>query len=158
VTAWTLDALGGQIMKVSGDHRTPGQRGEEIMPTEIEIIRATLVDLGQTAARLSEALRSYAEAVSAPDTRALGDVPDKCENCGHPEHGHAVHIELPGALLDCPSCPCAAELRELSGEDDPAVPDAVRLTVCPDCFWSPDSVRPGHVWVWGGQAYRCPGR
>ncbi|MGK5533345.1 hypothetical protein [Streptomyces sp. URMC 129] len=39
--------------------------------------------------------------------------PPICENCGHPPHGHAQHLTNPAALMDCPACPCASELREL---------------------------------------------
>ncbi|MEU3899761.1 hypothetical protein [Streptomyces sp. NPDC045251] len=47
-------------------------------------------------------------------------VSERCENCGHAPHGHAEHQTDPAALTDCPHCPCAAELRELSGEEQPA--------------------------------------
>lgn len=46
---------------------------------------------------------------------------ERCENCGHAPHGHAEHATDPSALTDCPHCPCAAELREMNGEE-PAKP------------------------------------
>lgn len=39
----------------------------------------------------------------------------RCANCGHAPHGHAESLSDPRALVDCPHCPCAAELRELVG-------------------------------------------
>ncbi|MFD5901736.1 hypothetical protein ACFWHG_09555 [Streptomyces microflavus] len=46
----------------------------------------------------------------------LDDSAGRCENCGHSAHGHAEHLTTPAALADCPQCPCAAELRELSAD------------------------------------------
>lgn len=56
---------------------------------------------------------------------------ERCENCGHAPHGHAEHLTDPAALTDCPHCPCAAELREMSGEDQPAVDQAADRPAAP---------------------------
>ncbi|MFF0894718.1 hypothetical protein [Streptomyces sp. NPDC003278] len=82
----------------------------------------------------------------------------RCENCGHAPHGHAEHLDNPAALADCPHCPCATELREMSGEQPrPAVGDRYVKRAAPDAgrivtvnrVWTADN---GHTAV----AYEWP--
>lgn len=101
----TLDAdHGGQFHEDSNGYRWPtaaamAQAAEDLRPAGL----AALLD--HIAANLPDEDQPAAE---------------RCENCGHAPHGHAEHLTNPSALTDCPHCPCAAELREMSGEDTPA--------------------------------------
>jgi hypothetical protein len=86
---------------------------------------------------VGEEVEEYERPVKA--WRRVGEQPaavEHCENCGHAPHGHAEHLTNPEALTDCPHCPCAAELREMDGEQPtPAEPYAsvtLRPAAAPD--------------------------
>jgi hypothetical protein len=77
--------------------------------------------LGEAFAAFGRKLRAAVEEAAAKAQQAGTGTAESCENCGHAAHGHAEHLTNPEALTDCPHCPCAAELREMSGEE-PATP------------------------------------
>ncbi|MFI8200056.1 hypothetical protein ACIF6K_26630 [Streptomyces sp. NPDC085942] len=114
------DTIAALVNEIADDipHRRASQIAAAYLNRHTRLLAEQITTLGQ-----ARGWSTWAAEYIHPDREFIDPGKhENCENCGHAAHGHAEHLTTPDALADCPQCPCADELREMSAEQPLAVP------------------------------------
>ncbi|MFJ8761047.1 hypothetical protein [Streptomyces cyaneofuscatus] len=151
------DTVASLVEEIADDipHRRAPQIAAAYLNRHTRLLAEQITTLGQ-----ARGWSTWAAEYIHPDREFIDPGKhENCENCGHAAHGHAEHLTTPDALADCPQCPCADELREMSAEQPLAVPtvgDRYEKRATPDAgrivtvsrVWVADSGRTAVAYDW----------